>query len=47
MVIEDVPFIGSMARTRDYLISFDAKNFKPEEMIHNHEKYARLASWDE
>ncbi|MFH2201872.1 MAG: ABC transporter substrate-binding protein [Elusimicrobiota bacterium] len=47
IVIEDVPFTGSMARTRDYLIPHGTLNFKPEEMIHNHAKYIRLKKWDE
>ncbi|RME45608.1 MAG: hypothetical protein D6795_16425, partial [Deltaproteobacteria bacterium] len=45
IVLEDVVFLGSMARTRDYLIPFGTKNFKPEEMFHNHEKYVRLERW--
>ena len=47
IVLEDVPFIGSMARTRDYLIPKGTLNFKPEEMIHTHAKYMRLKSWEE
>lgn len=47
LVIEDVPFMGSMARTRDYLIPADTSNFKPEEMIHTHAKFVRLKSWGE
>lgn len=47
IVIEEVPFIGSMARTRDYLIPNNTLNFKPDEILHNHAKYVRLKSWTE
>ena len=46
IVIEDTPFLGSMARTRDYLIPAGTLNFKPEEMIHSHAKYVRLVDWE-
>jgi ABC-type transport system substrate-binding protein len=46
-ILEDQPFHGSMARTRDYLIPPDTLNFKPEEMLSNHAKYIRLKSWGE
>jgi ABC-type transport system substrate-binding protein len=39
MIIEDVPMIGSMARTRNYLIHDRLKNFKPEETFSNWVKY--------
>ncbi|OIO11871.1 MAG: hypothetical protein AUJ52_01505 [Elusimicrobia bacterium CG1_02_63_36] len=45
IVIEDSAYLGAMARTRDYLIPFGTKNFKPEEMIHTHAKYIRLDKW--
>jgi ABC-type transport system substrate-binding protein len=45
IVLESVPFIGSMARTRDYLIPKETKNFKPEEMIHSHGKFVRMTNW--
>ena len=44
IVIDQVPFIGAMARTRDYLIPHDTQNFKPEEMFHHHAKFVRLKS---
>ncbi|MBI5595020.1 MAG: hypothetical protein HY928_02905 [Elusimicrobia bacterium] len=47
IILEDQPFHGSMARTRDYLIPADTLNFKPEEMIPNHAKYVRLRGWPE
>ncbi len=47
ILLEDQPFHGSMARTRDYLIPFDTLNFKPEEMLHSHAKYMRMRSWGE
>ncbi|MDE2293097.1 MAG: hypothetical protein KGL53_13535 [Elusimicrobia bacterium] len=47
LVLEDQPFEGSMARTRDYLIPFGTLNFKPDEMLHTHAKYIRLSSWGE
>ena len=46
IAIEDSAYMGSMARTRDYLIPFGTMNFKPEEMIHTHAKYIRLKKWD-
>ena len=46
-ILEDQPFHGSMARTRDYLIPPDTLNFKPEEMLSNHAKFVRLKSWGE
>lgn len=46
-ILEDQPFHGSMARTRDYLVPPDTLNFKPEEMIGGHAKYMRLKSWGE
>ena len=45
IAVEDVPFIGSMARTRDYLWDENTLNFKPEEMFHHHAKFIRLKSW--
>ena len=39
MVIEDSPFIGSMARTRSYLVQPWLKNFKPTEDFWNWVKY--------
>lgn len=47
IILEDQPFHGSMARTRDYLIPPDTMNFKPEEMIGGHAKYMRMKSWGE
>ena len=47
IILEDQPFHGSMARTRDYLIPADTLNFKPEEMIPNHAKYVRMKYWKE
>jgi ABC-type transport system substrate-binding protein len=46
IAIEDSAYMGSMARTRDYLVPFGTKNFKPEEMIHTHAKYIRLEKWE-
>ena len=42
MIIEDVPMIGSMARTRYYLIHEHLKNFKPEETFANWAKYLTI-----
>ena len=39
MVIEDCAFIGSMARTRSYLVNPRLKNFKPTEDFYNWVKY--------
>lgn len=39
MVIRDVPFVGSMARTRFYLAHPYLKNFKPSEDFYNWFKY--------
>lgn len=39
MIIEDAPFVGSMARTRFYLSNPRLKNFKPEETFYNWVKY--------
>jgi ABC-type transport system substrate-binding protein len=39
MVLEDVPFIGSMARTRNYLAAPWLRNFKPNEDFWNWPKY--------
>jgi len=42
MIIEDVPMIGSMARTRNYLIHDRLQNFKPVEVFSNWPKYLNL-----
>ena len=42
MIIEDVPMIGTMARTRTYLIYDRLKNFKPEETFSNWVKYLTI-----
>jgi len=42
MIIEDAPFIGSMARTRFYLVQPWLKNVKPSEDFHNWMKYLNL-----
>ena len=39
MVIEDCPYVGSMARTRFYLVNPWLKNFKPSEDFYNWVKY--------
>lgn len=39
MVLEDVPFIGGMARTRNYLATPWIRNFKPTEDFWNWSKY--------
>ncbi|MGE3107788.1 MAG: ABC transporter substrate-binding protein [Phycisphaerales bacterium] len=39
MVCEDVPFLGSMGRTRYYLVNPWLKNFKPTEDFYNWIKY--------
>jgi ABC-type transport system substrate-binding protein len=39
MVIEDCAYMGSMARTRSYLVSPRLKNFKPTEGFYNWVKY--------
>lgn len=39
MIIEDCPFIGSIGRTRYYLVHPWLKNFKPTEDFHNWYKY--------
>ena len=38
-VTRDTPYIGSMARTRFYLVNPRLKNFKPEETFYNWVKY--------
>lgn len=43
MLIEDAPFIGSMARTRFYAINPWLKNFKPSEDFQNWYKYLDVA----
>ena len=42
MIIEDVPMIGSMARTRFYLIHDRLRNFKPDETFSNWVKYLTI-----
>jgi oligopeptide transport system substrate-binding protein len=42
MVVEDVPYVGAMARTRNYLINPWLKNFKPSEDFYNWPKYLDL-----
>lgn len=42
MVLSDVPFVGSMARTRHYLIQPWLLNCKPTEVFWNWEKYLDL-----
>lgn len=39
MVIRDTPFVGSMARVRQYLVNPELKNFKATEDFHNWYKY--------
>ena len=39
MVMADTPFIGSMARTRFYLVNPALRNFKPDETFYNWVKY--------
>ena len=39
MVLKDAPFIGSMARTRFYIVHPWMKNFKPDETFYNWIKY--------
>ena len=39
MVIEDTPYVGSMGRTRYYVIHPWLKNFKPTENFFNYFKY--------
>ena len=39
MVIEDTPFVGSLGRTRYYVIHPWLKNFKPTETFYNYFKY--------
>jgi len=43
MVIEDAPMIGSMARTRYYLMHERLRNFKPTEDFFNWPKYLNVA----
>ncbi len=43
MVIEDVPAIGSMARTRNYVVNPQLRNFLPTENFYNWVKYLDLA----
>ncbi len=47
IVIENVPFMGAQARTRDYLINPDTQGYIPEEMFHQHAKFVSLKSWGE
>ncbi|MCH2113515.1 MAG: ABC transporter substrate-binding protein [Pirellulales bacterium] len=42
MVVEDAPMIGSMGRTRYYLIHKHLKNFKPTEAFFNWPKYLNV-----
>ncbi|MEM8947627.1 MAG: ABC transporter substrate-binding protein, partial [Planctomycetota bacterium] len=42
MVVEDSPMIGSMARTRNYLIHARLRNCKPIETFHNWKKYLNV-----
>ena len=42
MVVEDAPMIGSMARTRYYLIHDHLRNFKPSEDFYNWSKYLNI-----
>ena len=42
MIVEDVPMIGSMARTRYYLIHERLRNFKPTEDFFNWPKYLNV-----
>lgn len=42
MVVEDAPMIGSMARTRNYLIHDRLRNCKPVETFHNWNKYLNV-----
>ena len=42
MVVEDAPMIGSMARTRYYLIQNRLKNFKPSEDFYHWAKYLNV-----
>ncbi len=39
MVVRDAPFIGSLARVRQYLVNPELKNFKASEDFHNWYKY--------
>jgi len=43
MIQADTPFVGSMARTRFYLVHPWLKNFKPSEDFHNWYKYIDVA----
>ncbi len=42
MVVEDAPMIGSMARTRYYLVHERLQNCKPVETFHNWNKYLNV-----
>jgi len=42
MVVEDMPMIGSMARTRNYLIHDRLQNCKPIETFYNFNKYLNV-----
>ena len=42
MVMADTPYIGSMARTRFYVINPWLRNYKPEEVFYNWVKYMDL-----
>ena len=39
LLLEEVPYIGSMARTRNFIVSPRLKNFKPTEDFYNWVKY--------
>ena len=43
IVLAEVPYAGSMARTRNYLITSRLANFKPTEDFHNWPKYLDIA----
>ena len=42
MVVEDAPYMGSMARTRFYLVNPRLKNFKPSEDFYTWIKYMNV-----
>ncbi|MEX1025623.1 MAG: ABC transporter substrate-binding protein [Planctomycetota bacterium] len=44
IVLADVPFVGSMARERFYVIQPSLKNFKPTEAFYNWVKYLDVAA---
>jgi hypothetical protein len=46
MILRDVPYVGSMARTRYYLVQPRVRNCKPSEVFTNWWKYLDIERGD-